>query len=58
MRRILGLSISAIGAFAILYLRFSNSAMTETQLIMNYWFEFLVAAILLVLGPSMLSGKK
>lgn len=58
MKFFIGLSISAIGAIAILYLRFSNPEMTETQLFINYWFDFLVAAVCLVYGIGLLSDKK
>jgi hypothetical protein len=58
MKNFLGISISVIGAVAILYLRFSNPEMTETQLFINHWFDFLVAAVCLVYGVSLLSDKK
>lgn len=54
-KRLIGVLILVVGAAAILYLRFSNPEMTETQLFVNHWFNFLVAAVCVVYGLSLLS---
>lgn len=50
IKGLLGLLILGVGLFAIIYLRFSNPHMTETELFMAHWFDFLVACALLVYG--------
>ena len=57
MKKFIGLSILGIGCFAVLYLRFSNPEMTETQLFINHWFDFLVSVICVFYGTSLLSEK-
>ena len=54
----IGLPIAIIGAGAIIYLRFSNPEMTETQLFINHWFDFIVATACLAYGVSLYLGEK
>jgi len=50
IKKALSLGVILIGLAAIIYIRFSNPDMTETQLLIKYWFEFLVAVVLVIFG--------
>ena len=57
MKKFLGLSIAVFGAGAIVYLRLTNPEMTETQLFINHWFDFMVVTACLVYGARLFSAN-
>ena len=55
--KIIGLFIILIGLYAIIFMRFSNPQMTETQLFISQWFNYLVACGLVFYGVSLVTKK-